>query len=356
MTWVGGTVCPSTLSRVSPRKWALLQVGMMTVTLEGRIFSPQLPAGERRHSHRSSPSNFRPSGVRWAGGPSSRGSRPRPEGPTRRSHWAILCRRSFSYISTLGSSTECWSEISCPAGAHRMYWARRGRSLRLTPEPCGRARCQMMRSPALASIVWTFCQSRGGGALTSRWSSGRSRPFDGFAVHPGDAVESSVVGRAVRQAQDALEAELDGALLEIHVPMEEGRIVPVGMFRTDRRFHRGAVEAHPELPGLPQLAEGAVDPGALAIVPKRLVLMHLDQSVGRMGRPVPVVRLGRIHAEELPDRVGRGGNLFGRHGAGQRDITLCLEMLEILGGEHLLSREGLCRHAFTFSSTGAPHR
>src|SRR5262245_58198680 len=82
--------------------------------------------------------------------------------------------------------------------------------------------------------------------------------------------------------------------------------------------------------------------------------MDLDQSIGRMRRPVPVVRPGRIHAEELPDGVSRGANLFGRHGAGQRDITLCLEMLEILGGENFLSRERLRRHALTFSSIGIP--
>src|SRR5262245_38939007 len=59
MIWLGGTVCASTLSSVSPMKWALLQVGMMIVTLEGRITgrrtwsipeveSQQLPAERRQ--------------------------------------------------------------------------------------------------------------------------------------------------------------------------------------------------------------------------------------------------------------------------------------------------------------------
>src|SRR5262245_26155770 len=133
----------------------------------------------------------------------------------------------------------------------------------------------------------------------------RLRPFYGFTVHPRNAVKSSLVDRGVRKAQDALDAELYRTLLEIYIPMQEGWPFPGGILWIDGRFHRGTIEAHPELPGLPQLAECAVDARALTIVPQRLVLMDVDHSVGRMRRPVPVVGVGRVHAEEPPDRVGR---------------------------------------------------
>ena len=102
-----------------------------------------------------------------------------------------------------------------------------------------------------------------------------------------------------------------------------------------RQFQRGAVEADPELVGLPELAEGPVEPRALAIVPERLVLVELDQSTGPVRRPVPVVGIVAVHVEELPDRIDGRRHLPGRYGLAQDDVTLGLEVLELVGRQHV---------------------
>src|SRR5437762_13843653 len=75
-----------------------------------------------------------------------------------------------------------------------------------------------------------------------------------------------------------------------------------------------------------------------------------------MRRPVPILGIVPVHAEELPDRIDGGRGLFGRNRLSELHVTLCLEMLEVLGREDGFGRANLRRHEFFVSMTGAEAR
>ena len=70
-------------------------------------------------------------------------------------------------------------------------------------------------------------------------------------------------------------------------------MLPLGMVGAHRRLNVGAVQGHPEMRGLPNARKCPINSRILAIVPQRLLLVHLGAAspvVSRGAIPIPTVR------------------------------------------------------------------
>ena len=129
----------------------------------------------------------------------------------------------------------------------------------------------------------------------------------------------------VGEGEDAL--HVDGLHFRVVVPMDEAGLMKTG---ADGEVQIGPVNGHPEFFRAPNVHEGIIDTGVLAVVPKQLMVINLDHSgVGQLlhldfgpRRGVPGGRVSRVFFFELPQEISGAGCLFFRHGVFHDDIAV----------------------------------
>jgi hypothetical protein len=98
-------------------------------------------------------------------------------------------------------------------------------------------------------------------------------------VDRGDALEATHVGGGVLKSEDPLQLEWDIRVqVDVGVPVDEARLVVIGLIGPDRRLQRDPVDGDPQLVRAVQVAEDSVDRRVLPDVPHRLIVVHLDHS------------------------------------------------------------------------------
>src|SRR5262249_34671137 len=78
----------------------------------------------------------------------------------------------------------------------------------------------------------------------------------------------------------------------------------------------------PQLLGAPDLGKRLVNTRILTVVPERLMLVDLHHAAGPQRVAVPVLRVIRVHPQDLPDRGDRRVQVLLRHRVGDNDVTV----------------------------------
>ena len=150
----------------------------------------------------------------------------------------------------------------------------------------------------------------------------------------GDALEAAGGGVGVDEGEDTL--DVDGERVEggVDVVVDEAG---EGAAATVWGVEVGAVDGDPEALVVPDVDEGVVDSGFLAVVPEDLVVVDLDHAtvvellhgvISELGG-VPCGDVVRVHLLELPEKVAGALDVGGGDGLADDDVAVGLPVVEV---------------------------